>query len=72
MFRMITIEREFGSGGGGIACSAGAPSGLEAVGSATDVREFAKRAQCGTAVALCDERVDGRLYRLAESVLARQ
>jgi cytidylate kinase len=67
MFRMITIEREFGSGGGGIACQLARRLGWKLWDQQLTC-EIAKRAQVAeSAVALCDERVDGRLYRLAKA-----
>jgi cytidylate kinase len=67
MFRIITIEREFGSGGGGIACQLARRLGWKLWDQQLTC-EIAKRAQVAeSAVALCDERVDGRLYRLAKA-----
>jgi cytidylate kinase len=60
MFRIITIEREFGSGGGGIACQLARRLGWKLWDQQLTC-EIAKRAQVAeSAVALCDERVDGR------------
>jgi len=67
MFRIIAVEREFGSGGGGIACELARRLGWK-VWDQQLTCEIAKRAQVAeSAVALCDERVDGRLYRLAKA-----
>jgi len=67
MFRIVTIEREFGSGGGGIACELARRLGWK-LWDQQLTTEIAQRAQVTqSAVALCDERVDGRLYRLAKA-----
>ena len=67
MFRIVTIEREFGSGGGGIACQLAERLGWKLWDQQLTC-EIAKRAQVDeSAVALCDERVDSRLYRLAKA-----
>jgi cytidylate kinase len=67
MFRIVTIEREFGSGGGGIACELARHLGWKLWDQQLTC-EIAKRAQVPeSAVALCDERVDGRIYRLAKA-----
>jgi cytidylate kinase len=67
MFRIVTIEREFGSGGGGIACQLAHRLGWKLWDHQLTC-EIAKRAQVPeSAVALCDERVDSRLYRLAKT-----
>lgn len=67
MFRIVTIEREFGSGGGGIACELAGRLGWKLWDQQLTC-EIAKRAQVPeSAVALCDERVDGRIYRLAKA-----
>lgn len=67
MFRIVTIEREFGSGGGGIACELARRLGWKLWDQQLTC-EIAKRAQVTeSAVALCDERVDGRIYRLAKA-----
>ena len=67
MFRIIAVEREFGSGGGGIACELARRLGWK-LWDQQLTSEIARRAQVGeSAVALCDERVDGRLYRLAKA-----
>ncbi len=67
MFRIVTIEREFGSGGGGIACQLAQRLGWK-LWDQQLTSEIAKRAQVTeSAVALCDERVDSRLYRLAKA-----
>jgi cytidylate kinase len=67
MFRIVTLEREFGSGGGGIACELARRLGWKLWDQQLTC-EIAKRAQVTeSAVALCDERVDSRLYRLAKA-----
>jgi CMP/dCMP kinase len=67
MFRMVTIEREFGSGGGGIACELAGRLGWK-LWDRQLTSEIAQAAQVTeSAVALCDERVDSRLYRLAKT-----
>jgi cytidylate kinase len=67
MFRIVTLEREFGSGGGGIACELARRLGWKLWDQQLTC-EIAKRAQVPeSAVALCDERVDSRLYRLAKA-----
>src|ERR1700678_813133 len=67
MIRIVTLEREFGSGGGGIACELARQLGWQLWAQQLTC-EIAQRAQVTeAAVALCDERVDGRLYRLAKT-----
>ena len=67
MFRIVTIEREFGSGGGGIACELARRLGWKLWDQQLTC-EIAQRAQVPqSAVALCDERVDSRIYRLAKA-----
>jgi cytidylate kinase len=67
MFRIVTLEREFGSGGGGIACELAQRLGWKLWDQQLTC-EIAQRAQVTeSAVALCDERVDSRLYRLAKT-----
>ena len=67
MFRIVTLEREFGSGGGAIACQLARELGWK-LWDQQLTREIAQRAQVSeAAVALCDERVDSRLYRLAKT-----
>ena len=67
MFRMVTLEREFGCGGGGIACELSRRLGWK-LWDQQLTSEIARRAEVSeSAVALCDERVDGRLYRLAKA-----
>jgi cytidylate kinase len=67
MFRIVTIEREFGSGGGGIACELARRLGWK-LWDQQLTSEIAQRARVTeSAVALCDERVDGRLYRFAKA-----
>jgi len=67
MFRIITLEREFGSGGGAIACELSRRLGWKLWDQQLTC-EIARRAEVSeAAVALCDERVDGRLYRLAKA-----
>jgi len=67
MFRIIALEREFGSGGAGIAAELARRLGWK-VWDQQLTAEIARRAQVTEyAVALCDERVDSRLYRLAKA-----
>jgi cytidylate kinase len=67
MFRIVTLEREYGSGGGAIAAELAHRLGWKLWDNQLTC-EIAKRAQVTeSAVALCDERVDGRLYRLAKT-----
>jgi cytidylate kinase len=67
MFRIITLEREFGSGGGGIAAQIARRLGWK-LWDHSLTTEIAKRAQVDeSAVCLCDERMDSRLYRLAKA-----
>jgi cytidylate kinase len=67
MFRIIALEREFGCGGGGIACELARRLGWR-LWDQQLTSEIAQRAQVSeSAVALCDERVDSRLYRLAKA-----
>jgi cytidylate kinase len=67
MFRIVAVEREFGSGGGGIAAELARRLGWK-LWDQNLTTEIAQRAQVAeSAVALCDERVDSRLYRLAKA-----
>ena len=67
MFRIITIEREFGSGAAGIAAELAHRLGWKLWDHQLTC-EIAKRAQVPEeAVTLCEERVDSRLYRLAKA-----
>ena len=67
MFRIVTLEREYGCGGGGIACQLARHLGWK-LWDQQLTAEIAKRANVAEdAVALCDERVDSRLYRLAKA-----
>jgi len=67
MFRIITLEREFGAGGGPIAAELARRLGWK-LWDQQLTSEIAKRAQVAEdAVCLCDERVDSRLYRLAKA-----
>jgi cytidylate kinase len=67
MFRLVALEREFGSGGGGIANELAHRLGWK-LWDRSLTSEIAKRAQVAeSAVALCDERMDSRLYRLAKT-----
>lgn len=67
MFRIVTLEREFGSGGGAIACELARRLGWKLWDQQLTC-EIAKRAQVTeSTVASCDERVDSRLYRLAKA-----
>jgi cytidylate kinase len=66
VFRIITIEREFGSGGGGIAARLASKLGWKLWDQAL-TEEIARIANvdCST-VQRCDERVDSTLYRLTK------
>ncbi|MGA7558316.1 MAG: cytidylate kinase-like family protein [Terriglobales bacterium] len=67
MFRMIALEREFGCGGGGIACELARRLGWK-LWDQQLTGEIAQSAQVEeSAVALCDERVDSTLYRLTKA-----
>ncbi|HYB77032.1 MAG TPA: cytidylate kinase-like family protein [Candidatus Bathyarchaeia archaeon] len=67
MFRIVTLEREYASGGGGIAAELARRLGWKLWDQQLTC-EIAKRAQVTeSAVAQCDERVDSRLYRLAKA-----
>jgi len=67
MFRIVTIEREFGCGSGLIACEVAHRLGWKLWDEQLTC-EIARRAQVSeSAVALCDERVDSSLYRLAKA-----
>jgi cytidylate kinase len=67
MFRIVTIEREFGSGGGGIACELARRLGWK-LWDQQLTSEIALRAQVPeSAVVSCDERVDSSLYRLSKA-----
>lgn len=67
MFRIVTLEREFGSGGGGIACQLARRLGWK-LWDQQLTSEIARRAQVPeSAVASCDERVDSSLYRLSKA-----
>jgi cytidylate kinase len=67
MFRIVTLEREFGSGCGAIAAELARRLGWK-LWDRQLTSEIAQRAQVKeSAVALCDERVDSRLYRLAKA-----
>jgi cytidylate kinase len=66
MFRIITLEREYGCGAGGIACELSKRLGWK-LWDQDLTAEIARRANVDhSAVALCDERMDSRLYRLAK------
>ena len=67
MFRIIALEREYGSGGGGIAADLARQLGWK-LWDQQLTAEIARRAQVPVnAVVTCDERVDSRLYRLAKT-----
>jgi cytidylate kinase len=66
MFRIITLEREFGSGCGTIAAELARRLGWK-LWDQNLTAEIAARAKVApTAVAQCDERMDSGLYRLAK------
>jgi cytidylate kinase len=67
MFRIITLEREFGSGAGPIGVELARRLGWK-LWDHQLTSEIAQRAQVHEdAVCMCDERVDSRLYRLAKA-----
>src|SRR5579859_1955316 len=67
MFRLITIEREYGSGGGAIAAQLAQKLGWN-LWDKRLTEEIARLANVETsAVKRCDERMDSRLYRLAKT-----
>ena len=67
MFRVITIEREYGCGGGAIAAQLAQQLGW-ALWDKRLTEEIARLANVdASAVKRCDERMDGRLYRLAKT-----
>jgi cytidylate kinase len=67
MFRLITIEREYGCGGGSIAAQLADHLGWK-VWDKRLTEEIARMANVETsAVRRCDERMDSRLYRLAKT-----
>jgi cytidylate kinase len=67
MFRIITLEREFGSGCGSIGAELARRLGWKLWDQQLTC-EIARRANVEeAAVALCDERVDSRLYRIAKA-----
>jgi cytidylate kinase len=69
MYRIITVEREYGSGGGEIACELAKRLGWKAWDHAL-TEEIAKVAnvECST-VERCEERVDGTFQRLVKVFL---
>jgi cytidylate kinase len=67
MIRIVTLEREFGSGCGAIATELARQLGWK-LWDRQLTSQIAQRAQVKeSAVALCDERLDSRLYRLAKA-----
>jgi hypothetical protein len=67
MFRLITIEREYGCGGGAIAAQLANHLGWT-LWDRRLTEEIARLANVDTsAVKRCDERMDGRFYRLAKT-----
>ena len=67
MFRLITIEREYGCGGGAIAAQLASHLGWR-LWDHLLTEEIARIAQVDpSAVMRCDERMDSRLHRLAKS-----
>ncbi len=67
MFRLITIEREYGCGGGGIAAQLADHLGWK-LWDQQLTEEIARLANVDpSAVRRCDERMDSRLHRLAKS-----
>ena len=67
MFKVITVEREFGSGAGGIARELAHRLGWKLWDEAL-TEEIAREAQVDrSAVALCEERMDSTFHRLAKT-----
>jgi cytidylate kinase len=67
MFRLVTIEREYGCGGGGIAAQLAHHLGWK-LWDQQLTEEIARLANVDpSAVRRCDERMDSRLHRLAKS-----
>jgi cytidylate kinase len=67
MFRLVTIEREYGCGGGGIAAQLADHLGWK-LWDQQLTQEIARLANVDpSAVRRCDERVDSRLHRLAKT-----
>jgi cytidylate kinase len=67
MFRIVTIEREYGCGGGGIAAQLADRLGWK-IWDHQLTEEIARLAQVHpSAVMRCDERMDSRLHRLAKT-----
>ena len=67
MFRLITIEREYGCGGGAIAAKLAQHLGWK-LWDHLLTNEIARIAKVdASAVARCDERMDSRVYRLAKA-----
>jgi cytidylate kinase len=67
VFRVITVEREFGSGAGGIARELAHRLGWKLWDEAL-TEEIAREAQVDrSAVALCEERMDSTFHRLAKT-----
>jgi cytidylate kinase len=67
MFRVITIEREYGSGGGAIAAQLAKHLGWN-LWDKRLTEEIARMANVDqSAVRRCDERIDSRFYRLAKT-----
>ena len=67
MFRLITIEREYGCGGGAIAAKLAQHLGWK-LWDHLLTNEIARIAKVDpSAVARCDERMDSRVYRLAKA-----
>ena len=67
MFRLITIEREYGCGGGAIAAKLAQQLGWK-LWDHLLTNEIARIAKVEpSAVARCDERMDSRVYRLAKA-----
>ncbi len=71
MFRLITIEREYGCGGGAIAAQLAKRLGWE-LWDHRLTEEIARMANVDcSAVMRCDERVDSRFHRLAKAFWLR-
>ena len=67
MFRIITVEREFGSGGGAIAAQIANRLGWKLWDRQLTCEIAARAKVTESAVMMCDERLDSRFYRLAKT-----
>ena len=73
MIKIVTIEREYGSGGGEIAQLLARQLGGELSGPATDQEEIARLADCPKSVIEGrEERNDSLYYGLFKSIISRK